>query len=196
MFTNGDAKPDAFSQETSISCSLQAQGSAHVQSLDKKTLEIVEMKITKSDHAELLFRIVDPDIPDNVLLDRTNGKLQTSKRMVTQDPAVSAHILIDFSSAHDQKKRYPCVVENIDFLSGSLMNSYSNLWMAQSFSQLKKRPAKNDVKTFQPRIAFIAPHSQTIKNALGNGGVLTGGEWVEDRLQEAVFNDPAFQVER
>jgi hypothetical protein len=130
MFTNGDAKPDAFSQETSISCSLQAQGSAHVQSLDKKTLEIVEMKITKGDHAELLFRIVGPDISDNVLLDRTNGKLQTSKRMVTQDPAVSAHVLIDFSSAHDQKKRYPCAVENIDFLSGSLMNSYSNLWMA------------------------------------------------------------------
>lgn len=173
-----------------------AKGNALTQSLNGKTLSVVDMKIGKDDKAELLFRIVDPRIPDNVLLDRQNGNLSVAKRKLTEDPAVSAHVLIDFSAKHDQLKLYPCAIENIDFLSRSLVISYLNQWMAQTLSQQKPRPAKKDIKTFQPRFEFVAPHSQTIENALDNGGVLTGMKWVEDRLEEKAFADTAYQVEK
>lgn len=175
---------------------LHSGGNSHTLSLPPKELKLVEFKISNSRYAEMLFRMTDPSIPDNVLSDRQHGTLRTAARMPTEDPAVSAHVVVDLSASHDHERLYPTAIENIDFLPRSLIVNYFNEWMTNELSETRERPEKKDKKTYQPRIEFVAPHSQTIAGALESGGVLTGVKWVEDRMEQKSFGDQAYPIEQ
>lgn len=159
-----------------------------------RKLRIEQFRITPKGYAELLFHLTDPNIPDNVLADRTNGKLRTLKRNASEDPAISAHVVINLSSDFDQSRHYPSCIENMDYLPRSLVIQFFNEWMAATLSQQIVRKGEKEAKTFQPRFEFVAPASQTIQESLENGGVLKGVKWVEDELVEQTFGDKAFPV--
>lgn len=169
-------------------------GSVHVMGSGRKSIKIHQFDISASGHAEVLFHMTDPSIPDNVLSDRKSGGLRVAGRTVTEDPAVSAHMVIDLNSSYDLSRTYPTCIENIDYLSRSLMVQYFNEWMAARLSKSKVRKGEKEARAHQPRFEFVAPGSQTIQSMLDNGGVLKGVKWVEDELVEQSFGDKAYPV--
>ena len=169
-------------------------GAVHVLAQATKSIQIHEFNITNSGYAEILFHLTDPSIPDNVLSDRVLGGLRVAKRTSTEDPAVSAHMVVDLNKSFDYDRKYPTCIENIDYLSRSLIIQYFNQWMADKLSQQKVRKGEKEAKTFRPRIEFVAPTSQTIQDALENGGVLRGVKWVEDEMVEQTFGDKSYPV--
>lgn len=173
---------------------LHCAGDIHVMKRAQKSIRIHEFQVSNSRYAEILFQLTDPSIPDNVLSDRKSGVLRVAKRNNTEDPAVSAHMLVDLNSQFDKIRKYPACIENIDYLSRSLMIQYFNEWMAAKLSQQKVRRGEKEAKTFQPRFEFMAPASQTIQDALDNGGVLRGVKWVEDEFKEQTFGDKSYPV--
>ncbi|MCZ4260544.1 hypothetical protein O4G76_06770 [Limimaricola sp. G21655-S1] len=198
---------------------LHLDGKAHLLNRNLKALRIKEFNITNSRHAEVLFHMTDPNIPDNVLSDRTNGTLRTITRGKTEDPAVSAHVVVSLDAKYDQSRTYPACVENIDYLPRSLVIDYFNEWWRTTFqsraeqsraeqsraeqsraeqsrAEQRRRVGEDKDKLFQPRVEFIAPASHTIKGALEAGGVLKGVKWVEDKVVEAAFGDKAYPVEK
>lgn len=173
---------------------LHSAGGVHVMNRAPKSIRIHEFQISNSRYAEILFQLTDPSIPDNVLSDRKSGGLRVAKRNPTEDPAVSAHMVVDLNPKFDNGRKYPACIENIDYLSRSLMIQYFNEWMAAKLSQQKVRKGEKEAKTFQPRFEFVAPASQTIQDALDNGGVLRGVKWVEDEINEQTFGDKSYPV--
>jgi hypothetical protein len=173
---------------------LHSSGSVFVINRAPKTVRIHEFQISNSRYAEILFHMTDPSIPDNVLSDRKNGGLRVAKRNSTEDPAVSAHMVVDLNPNFDSYRKYPACIENIDYLSQGLIIQYFNEWMAAKLSQQKVRKGEKEAKTFQPRIEFVAPASQTIQYALNNGCVLRGVNWVEDEIDEQTFGDKSYPV--
>ncbi|WP_321829732.1 hypothetical protein [Thalassovita sp.] len=173
---------------------LHIAGSVHVMNRAPKSIRIHEFQISNSRYAEILFQLTDPSIPDNVLSDRNNGGLRVAKRKITEDPAVSAHMVLDLNPKFDNARKYPACIENIDYLSRSLIIDYFNEWMAKSLSQQIVRKGEKKAKTFQPRFEFVAPASQTIQDALENGGVLRGVKWVEDEVDEQTFGDKSYPL--
>ncbi len=169
-------------------------GSVHVMGSGRKSIKIHQFDISTSGYAEILFQLTDPSIPDNVLSDRKSGGLRVAGRTVTEDPAVSAHMVVDLNSSHDLSRTYPSCIENIDHLSRSLMVQYFNEWMAAALSKPKVRKGEKEARIHQPRFEFIAPGSQTIQGILDGGGVLKGVKWVEDELVEQSFGDKAYPV--
>lgn len=169
-------------------------GSVHVMKRAPKSIRIHEFQISNSRYAEILFQLTDPSIPDNVLSDRKSGGLRVAKRNSIEDPAVSAHMVVDLNAKFDNGRKYPACIENIDYLSRSLIIQYFNEWMAAKLSQQKVRKGEKEAKTFQPRLEFVAPASQTIQDALDNGGVLRGVKWVEDEINEQTFGDKSYPV--
>lgn len=170
---------------------------AHVMEMGGKKLRIKDFKITNTDFAEILFQMTDPSIPDNVLVDRVKGGARIASRLPSEDPAVSAHCIVDLNSKFDIFKSYPTCIENIDYLPRSLVVHFMNQWMSKSLSEerIKKDSKGKDIKRrYTPRIEFIAPTSQTIASAFENGGVLRGVKWVEDKYKEATFGDAAYPV--
>lgn len=173
---------------------LHSAGHVHTMNRAPKSIRIHDFQISNSRYAEILFQLTDPSIPDNVLSDRKSGGLRVAKRNATEDPAVSAHMVVDLNPKFDKGRKYPTCIENIDYLSRSLMIEYFNQWMAAKLSQQKVRKGEKKAKTFQPRFEFVAPASQTIQDALDNGGVLHGVKWVEDEIQEQTFGDKSYPV--
>lgn len=169
-------------------------GSVHVMGSGRKSIKIHQFDISALGYAEVLFQMTDPSIPDNVLSDRKSGGLRVAERTVTEDPAVSAHMVVDLNSSHDPSRTYPTCIENIDYLSRSLMVQYFNEWMAAQLSKSKLRMGEKVERIHQPRFEFIAPGSQTIQSILDSGGVLKGVKWVEDKLVEQSFGDRAYPV--
>lgn len=171
-------------------------GSGHILNRAPKAIRIHEFKITNSRYAEILFQMTDPSIPDNVLSDRTSGGLRVALRNASEDPAVSAHMVVNLDSKYDPERTYPSCIENIDYLPRSLIIQYFNEWMASKMVQQIVRKGEKEARIFQPRFEFVAPASQTIKGALESGGVLRGVKWVEDKLVDGAFGDKAFPVEK
>jgi len=181
---------DVFAQLQSF----HSANDVHEMGMGTKSIRIHEFKIANTGHAEVLFQMTDPSIPDNVLSDRKNRKLRVASRNPTEDPAVSAHMVVDLDSKFDKDRKYPTCIENIDYLSRSLMIQYFNQWMAAKLTQQKIRKGEKEAKTHQPRIEFVASNSQTIQDALENGGVLRGVKWVEDEVDQQTFGDKSYPV--
>lgn len=173
---------------------LHAKGEIHTKGEGLRSVKIHKFDISGSNHAEILFQMTDPSIPDNVLSDRDNGGLRVAERKSSEDPAVSAHMVVDLNPSFDHTRTYPACIENIDHLSRSLMVQYINEWMASTLSTQKTRKREKKPRTHQPRIEFIAPLSQTIQTMLEDGGILKGVKWVEDQLVEKTFGDRAYPV--
>lgn len=169
-------------------------GSVHVMNKEQKSIRIHDFQISNTRYAEILFQLTDPSIPDNVLSDRKSGGLRVAKRNLTEDPAVSAHMVVDLNPNFDSERKYPACIENIDYLPRGLIIKYFNEWMAAELSQPIVRKGDKEAKTFQPRFEFVAPASQTIQDALDNGGVLCGVKWVEDEVDEQTFGDKSYPV--
>lgn len=161
-----------------------------------KTIKIREFKISNSKYAEILFQMTDPSIPDHVLSDRDSGDLRTAERKQNEDPAISAHVLIDLNSPHDQRRSYPTCIENIDYLPRSLIIRFFNEWMAGCLSEERTDTKTGKKKTFRPVVNFIAPLSQTIEQLLDNGGTLNGVQWVEEKLEDNALGDKAYPIQR
>lgn len=162
---------------------------------ERKTLKISDIRI-QSGYAIILLRLTDPDIPDNDLADRTSGNLRRVARKPSEDPAVSAHVVVDIGLGGDVSRSYPTCIENVGFLSRSLIVSFFNEIAASHMKKMCPRPGRNDVKPHQPRLDFVAPLSQTIGGALDGGGVLVGVKLVKQKVVDGALGDIAFPVER
>lgn len=173
---------------------LHHAGAAHLMNKVPKTIRIHEFQISNFRYAEILFQLTDPSIPDNVLSDRKSGGLRVAKRSPTEDPAVSAHMVVDLDPKFDNERKYPACIENIDYLSQSLIIQFFNEWMAKELALQKIRKGEKEAKTFQPRLEFVAPVSHTIQDALDNGGILRCVKWVEDEIAEQTFGDKSYPV--
>jgi hypothetical protein len=160
-----------------------------------KTLTLWDLHVSKSGYAEFLFRLTDPEIPDNELADRGNGALRTAARKSQEDPAVSAHVVIDMRTKHDTARSYPTCIENMSHLPRSLIERFFNEWFTKEFGISKPWGKKRELKPLRPRLEFIAPASQTISDVLSNGGVLKGVTWVEDEILKSPFADKAYPLE-
>ena len=168
--------------------------SPYIYEKEGRKLEVAYLNICSNRFVEILFWLTDPSIPDNVLLDRDERMLRTASRKETEDPAVSAHVLIDLNADQDQYRKYPMIIENIDFLPRSLIVNYLNLWFENFLAEERDRPEKKDTKLYCPRVEFIAPGSCTLEEAFDNGSALTGVKWVEDTTEETAFGDDAYTV--
>jgi hypothetical protein len=160
------------------------------------SLKIADFQIGNDGFAEILLRLVDPRIPDNVLSDRKSGALRVATRKTTEDPAVSAHLVINLNSKFDAKRHYPMCIENVDFLPRGMAITFLNDWMLAAFSKKRIRNGEKEERVFRPRFEFVAPASQTLSDILENGGALAGVSWIEDKYTENTFGDSAFPIER
>lgn len=170
-------------------------GKSHEMSFLLKIIKIHDFSISNSNYAEILFQMTDPGIPDNVLSDRVSGDLRIAARHSTEDPAVSAHVVVNLSNDYDNARLYPACIENIDYLPKTLIMNYFNQWIAQNLTDKKIRGGEKEARIYRPVLEFVAPASQTIQEALDRGGVLRGVKWVEDKMEQNAFGDKAYPVE-
>lgn len=170
------------------------KGETYSLTLAPRTFLLHSFSISNSGFAELLFHMIDPSIPDNVLKDRKSNALRKNKRKPNEDPAVSAHFVVNLNAKFDSVRSYPTCIENIDYLPKTMMVSFLNHWMAAKLREERTRPQEKIPKIWQPKLDFIAPASQTIQGALNSGGALTGVKWVDEKMVENAFGDDAYPV--
>jgi len=115
--------------------------------------------------------------------------------MKNEDPAISAHVVVDMRGKFDQARSYPMCIENIPHLPRSLIIQFFNELFTNEFTQKKPWGKKREMKPYRPRVEFVAPVSQTLDGVLSNGGVLKGVKWVEDEMINAPFADKAYPIE-
>jgi len=159
-----------------------------------KNIFIKEFELTADRYAEILFHAIDPSIPDNVLANRNDGTLRKAQRKDDEDPAISAHVLIDLDEKFNQSREYPALIENVDYLSRSYIVQFMDAWMDFTLSEDRLRPGEKATQKYRPTIKFHASPSQKIQNILEAGGVLKGVKYVETQLEEQTFGDEAYPV--
>lgn len=144
--------------------------------------------------AKLLFRLTDPDIPDNILENEESGELREATRLEAEVPARSAHLVIDCSEEHDVARAYPATVENVDYLSKSYITLLLNKILRDHFTEERPKDDTGYLATYSPRIEFRGHQSQTISRVLQEGGSLEGLKFVTNKVVEDDFGDPAYAV--
>lgn len=158
------------------------------------TLSLREIDLTEKGFVELLFWLVNPNIPDSEYANQTTGKKRVAKRQKGEEPVRSAHMLIDLRSKHDAKRCYPTSIEDVDYIPRSMVMNYLGRCLKDHFSKMKKRPANKDNQTFRPMCTFMAPHSHTLEGVLDKGGVLKGVKWVQEQVVSSTFGDKTYPV--
>lgn len=152
-------------------------------------------KMSKSgDIVAILFRMTDPDIPDNILENTDDQTLHIFERGEGQVPAVSVHLLVDVSSNHDAKAAYPLCIENVVYLSKSAISYLLNKILSDLFTEKRRVEDNGPMKTYSPRFEIRGHQSKTIKNILLGDGKLCGLKMVTNIVQEDGFGEPAYPV--
>jgi hypothetical protein len=145
----------------------------------------------------VLFHLYDPLIQDQDYHDPTNGNIRLAQRRAGEEPARSAHLVLDISAKNDQARDYPTGLENVEFLSRSLIQRYLNDLMEQTESRQEvwtSSKGNQEQKKYSPRIKFAAHFSQSIDAMLGQGGVLIGVKAASTTLRQTGFGDAAYPV--
>lgn len=143
---------------------------------------------------EILFRLTDPKIPPNQFEDTSTGNLRSETLQKNEEPARSAHMIIDVSAKNDKYRCYPSAIENAELLSRSIIVRYLNTLLGDNFTVPRKRADKGDVKDFSPRLELIAPFDQTIEGLLHNKAVLKEVKVVEQKMASTAHGDASYPV--
>lgn len=154
-----------------------------------KTISLKEIDLSNKGYVKLLFWSIDPEIPDPDYAHKKTGVRRTASRNADEDPVLSAHVLIKIDSGHDQSRRYPMAIEDVDNLPRSLIIDFFNLAFADHFSEERVRKGDTVKTTYRPRAKFEAPYSHTLAGVLKNGGVLKSVTWVEQGVPNTTFGD-------
>lgn len=168
----------------------------------KLEMEISFQKIDVSaGYVTILFKVVDPSIPDHVVVDLKNGKHRTNLRGANEAPIICAHLVINADEKYEKTGIYPAVLENNDFLPRSYMIEHINAALTRHFTKPRAVPSKDGkkiaTKDFSPRINFGASLQATVKGVLTSGGKLKGVKWVEQTFENSTAGDGAYpQTER
>lgn len=149
------------------------EGKLPVKSTGLATGKIEKITID-GDYAAVLFRYTDPEISESTAEDTDTKALRILALKPKELHAVSAHILIDISAKHDAKAAYPAVVENVDWLSRSLMIACLNAACTAFFTEKRRKPGAKEDQEYGVRLKLRGHQSSTLKNILSNGGVLHG----------------------
>lgn len=155
-------------------------------SYGNRRFSLVELQVQK-DSAHLLFRLSDPNIPDNILENEQDMSLRPSERRKGETPAISAHLVIDISSHHDSTSAYPTAIENVDYISISLIRVFLNDVLAAYFTTKREKTPGGKKLQYSPRIHIAGHQSKTIENVLQKGGVVKGM-----RFETSVTTDDGF----
>lgn len=177
---------------------VNAHASSALRTIPYATQEvsIAEVQL-QGNYLHILFHLYDPLIPDPDYVDKASGGIRTAQRRQNEEPARSAHLIMDVSSAYDQTKAYPVGLENAEYLSRTLISKFLNdtleqltssdeLWISSSGAESLKRLSQ--------RLKFRADFSQTIDGLLDSGGMLVGVKAVSANLIETDFGDQAYPV--
>ncbi len=141
-----------------------------------------------------LFRLTDPDIPDNILENQNTQELRVAEREDDEVPARSAHIVINADAAYNPAAAYPLVIENVDGLSRSLISALLNHLLGEHFTDERPKDDSGELRTYSPRVEVRGHQSQTLASVLNGGGNLHGVKLVTNKVQEDAFGDAAYSV--
>lgn len=153
--------------------------------------------VRQNDELHLLFHLYDPLIPDPDYVDTVSGGIRTAVRRNGEEPARSAHLIMNVSSVYDATRAYPTGMENAEYLSRTLISRFLNDTLERITSSQEtwySSGGQASQKKLSQRIKFQAESSQTIDGILNNGGVLLGVKAVTSELRETEFGDAAYPV--
>jgi hypothetical protein len=142
----------------------------------------------------LLIRLIDPDIPDNIMENIKDSTLREAKRGEDEVPALSAHVVFDASDKFDTLRSYPCAIENIDFLPRSLIANYLIRAMGDALGEKRYHEKSKEEREYRPRISFAGHPSKTIASVLNRGGKLHGMHFETTSIKEDGFGEEAYPV--
>jgi uncharacterized protein Veg len=150
-------------------------------------------KIAIDEHwVTLLFRLTNPDIPDGVLEKQADQSLRVAERQDGEVPARSAHVVIDARAKFDIAAAYPMVVENVEYLSKSVVSSVLNQVLKELLTEERLLDDGGKLKSYSPRIEIRGHQSQTLEDVLNTGGSLQGLKFVKNKVEVDAFGDQAY----
>ncbi|MFD1157713.1 hypothetical protein [Roseovarius aestuarii] len=127
----------------------------NLKSIPYGTQEVSAAEVTVSnDELSILFHLYDPLIPDPDYVDKNNGQIRTAQRRKGEEPARSAHMIMDVSPKHEADRAYPVGLENAEYLSRTLVSRYLNdsldkltssqeLWVSKTGKEDQKSSRRN-----------------------------------------------------
>ncbi len=160
----------------------------------KSTISLEKMRVIGG-FARMLFRVTNPDIPDNRFYSEAKGKLRDAGREGDEEPAISCHVIVNLDSKFDVFQSYPTAMENVPYLSRSNILYTLNGIFGDHFSEERlwtPKSGKPENRIFTPKIRHQAPLSETIGGLLDARGKLKDIEIIEETLQESAPFDKAF----
>ena len=108
----------------------------------KSTVTVNKMKIVDN-IAYILFRITNPDILDNRYFSAQKDQLRDVNREGDEEPAISCHIMINLAPEYDVFRAYPTTLENVPYLSRSIVLYTLNNIFADHLKENRKWTPKS-----------------------------------------------------
>ena len=172
---------------------IHAQNKIGKYGFGRSTASLHKMKIV-GNYASFLFRVTNPDILDNRYFSETKDKLRDVKRQGDEEPAISCHAIINLDTKFDKFRAYPTSIENVPYLSRSMvLYMLNNIFADHMKEERLWTPKKGNPtsKPYLPKIKHQAPVSETIGGLLDAKGRLKDIEITEETLQERAAFDNA-----
>lgn len=172
------------------------QGSLPMIPYGVQQVSISQMRLVNNEF-HILFHLYDPSIQDPDYVNHANGSIRFAARGAGEDPARSAHMVINIDAFYDATRTYPAGFENVEYVSRSLISKFLNdlLWQVAHRQELKVLPSgKEELKDFSPRVQIQAHASQSLESMLTDGGKLLGIKVATTTLHQTAFGDAAYPV--
>ena len=157
------------------------------------------------DYVALLFHLTDPEVRDRDYAKPETRELRTALREEGEEPAFSAHVLIKVASEFDIRRAYPCIIQQTESLTRTVILDFINVILRRLFDEERDNPKRagkkaKEAQRYKEKVLFRihgilqAPFDQTIAGILGKGGRLEGLVVTEEHLADVPSGDETFPV--
>ena len=167
-------------------------------SYGKKEMSIADIDYKKGQYVAILFWITDPDILDNDYKN-PSGTIHRAKRRPGHIPSASAHMVVSLEDKHDTEARYPCVIENVAWVSKTLILKHLQAISSEHLSVRKPAPIDENKKRtliYQPMLEFGASSLNTLGATLDSGTALKGVKWQEIESTDGTVGSKAYATQK
>lgn len=161
---------------------------------EKRTIYLESFDIS-GNWVVLLFHLTDPNVRDRDYSNLKNKTIRTASRQPGEEPAFSSHVVIHVGNEGDLRRSYPCIIEEAENLSRTLIARVINLYVKRYYNEERVRPEQKDKKTFQLSAQLRAPIDQTLEGLLQKGGAIEEIKFIEEGIASVVNGDEAFPVQ-
>ncbi|NIZ09707.1 hypothetical protein [Pseudooceanicola sp. HF7] len=152
--------------------------------------------VLSGDWVDILFHLTDPEIRDRDYSNLDDGTLRTAERMDGEEPAFSSHVSICIATQFDTTRTYPCIIQETESLSRTLISISLNTYIKPLFyEENRARPDKGDTKTFRVTAKLQAPIDETLSGMIDNGGRIEAVKFVEQSLAQVVNGDETYPTQ-